>query len=997
MVKFTPLKLLGFFVFIVPFANCFSQGTSTHLPKSKYTFTAIKFDEIVNDMFYAPNYGLFVANGNKLSLLNGKDRINIPYKIGIDTLGSGSIGSFRRDPKYYVYFQTRNYTYRLGKTIDTIYTIFSKNIGYSMFLNDQNVRKYNYAYLLADCDELVYLKSKGKSGIVVKFNSLCFYNNFKNELTTIPGFKNTEIISYINLDSVWYVVTQNFTYKITVREKLPLLIEKIKDPIENIKDGKIIKMKGMHFFLCKSGLFLLHFKKDVWESELLLNSSQIKLIGDGAMMDLSPDLSNIFFTNCQGEVYHFHKSEVSSIELASLNSIFIWKNKYIFNNSREYDAETGKISFNDLLDGYNNDYSAIGKNNFLINYGQDTIETFNEILHKQFYKRQKSSFSSRFIVYKNKIIGAGRGKIFSFDKEKQTYFPIKNYSKNDLPFDFCYSLLVVNDILYLGSESGLITYNFNTGLLGTIKDLPFKDIRTLKYDKDLDAIFVFSYGNGPFLLTNGKVKRLTLDPKRNLLFAHNLVQINNLAYLSSNNGIYVVPFKAWIESDQNNSPIFYRIDKLDGLPSNECNSGSIHSLMIDSLRGRLLFSTVEGVGIVPYLEPIINWPLVAPKIITTNYSNQTIYGAKDTFENYSNLEFEVSIPYFGLAENIHIEYKIGGLIDQWTPLTGSRLNLPENIYGNYTLELRVSSGFDTYQTSKYTFYFVPKFTQTVFFKVLLLAALIALILIVILVVKRIEKKKRIQLQALVDEKTHDLHNALDSMTKLNIELGNAEKVKENLVSVLAHDMRSPLMSVVYTVDHLIRNYDLLDDEETRVEILNEIKFSITKITQFSTEFLKWYALSRGGFKLTIEKQSLSELVLSTTSFYDKIIKRDGNSLVLKLEEEMFVLVDSEIFKIVFRNLVDNANKYCENKIIVETKRLNNLPVLVIKNNYSSENEFPVDFLRDKIKGKDVILNENEQFKFGLSIISQMAKITNIQIVLEYEKPWVSFTLLIPEG
>jgi len=151
----------------------------------------------------------------------------------------------------------------------------------------------------------------------------------------------------------------------------------------------------------------------------------------------------------------------------------------------------------------------------------------------------------------------------------------------------------------------------------------------------------------------------------------------------------------------------------------------------------------------------------------------------------------------------------------------------------------------------------------------------------------------------VDERTTDLEQTT--------------MLKERLLSVIMHDMRSPMFSQAILIDHLHRNFHRFSEVELN-ELFLLLKDSTNKICQFSTDFLIWYDSQKEGFSIKRENIELIDFIKETTGLYKNIALRKGLYFNWDIPSGLVLISDRNILAIVIRNLVDNAVKYTGSEV-----------------------------------------------------------------------------------
>lgn len=174
----------------------------------------------------------------------------------------------------------------------------------------------------------------------------------------------------------------------------------------------------------------------------------------------------------------------------------------------------------------------------------------------------------------------------------------------------------------------------------------------------------------------------------------------------------------------------------------------------------------------------------------------------------------------------------------------------------------------------------------------------------------------------------------DTINKLILSEKESEKTKNELITNIAHDLRTPLTSIIGYLDILVNNKNLTDDKKQdylgiafekskKLEVLIEDLFSFTKMN-YGDEL----AVNKERIDLIeLLNQLVSELYpLFENNDLECSIQSNVNSLILNLDPKLIVRL--------FENLINNAIKYGKDgkHIIIKiknNKELDNVEVSVI--------------------------------------------------------------------
>ncbi len=155
-------------------------------------------------------------------------------------------------------------------------------------------------------------------------------------------------------------------------------------------------------------------------------------------------------------------------------------------------------------------------------------------------------------------------------------------------------------------------------------------------------------------------------------------------------------------------------------------------------------------------------------------------------------------------------------------------------------------------------------------------------------------------------KTHQKSNEI---SVLNNELEKINLNKDRFISVLAHDLRSPLNSLLGFTELLKEKTEQLKPNELK-SYTRFIDESARNILRLLDDLLIWAKIDSGKFPFNPEKTDVSELCRNIVNDYTLIAGRKNISLSPDIPAEpLYINADKMTLKTVFRNLIDNAIKF----------------------------------------------------------------------------------------
>lgn len=161
------------------------------------------------------------------------------------------------------------------------------------------------------------------------------------------------------------------------------------------------------------------------------------------------------------------------------------------------------------------------------------------------------------------------------------------------------------------------------------------------------------------------------------------------------------------------------------------------------------------------------------------------------------------------------------------------------------------------------------------------------------------------------------------------ELEDANNVKDKLLSVLAHDLRTPISNIQGVV-YMIRE-NLLDKEDID-NALNHIDFQLQQGINTLTNYLEWAQDHRSGISADMEDFLILDAVEESIHEIQKSAENKEVELVNRVDSDISVHADKHMMNVILRNLLSNAIKYVDtgDKITVDAKETENAVELSVK-------------------------------------------------------------------
>jgi PAS domain S-box-containing protein len=161
-----------------------------------------------------------------------------------------------------------------------------------------------------------------------------------------------------------------------------------------------------------------------------------------------------------------------------------------------------------------------------------------------------------------------------------------------------------------------------------------------------------------------------------------------------------------------------------------------------------------------------------------------------------------------------------------------------------------------------------------------------------------------------------LQNAADKYLQ---ELEDLNTHKESVLSILSHDLRSPLAGIIGMIKYLKSNFDTVEPEEAK-EMLTLIHTSANDELKMLDHLVEWARIKYASEAFTPVRLGLFDCVEKVHNTFKDIAASKEIVLYNKVDENATVFADKKMIYSVLQNLVSNALQYSsrEGKIIIST-------------------------------------------------------------------------------
>lgn len=267
-----------------------------------------------------------------------------------------------------------------------------------------------------------------------------------------------------------------------------------------------------------------------------------------------------------------------------------------------------------------------------------------------------------------------------------------------------------------------------------------------------------------------------------------------------------------------------------------------------------------------------------------------------------------------------------------------------------------------------------------------------------------------QLEKRVKEKTLALKENVMALEEANKKLVKREEeleqslslerelneLKSRFVSTASHEFRTPLSSILSSVD-LIGMYSKEEQEEKRNKHINRIRKSVKTLTDILNDFLSLGKIEEGKVTPTIAEVNFNKSIESLKEEIQHLGSSDQEVIFRMNKDDIRMLTDKKILHTILTNLLGNALKYSEEDVYCEVvKGDDHTAITIIDRGIGIPKKDQKHLFSKFFRAENAEAIEGTGL--GLSIVKKYIDILNGKISFESkEGEGTAFKLTIPDS
>lgn len=220
-----------------------------------------------------------------------------------------------------------------------------------------------------------------------------------------------------------------------------------------------------------------------------------------------------------------------------------------------------------------------------------------------------------------------------------------------------------------------------------------------------------------------------------------------------------------------------------------------------------------------------------------------------------------------------------------------------------------------------------------------------------------------------------------------------ENIKNELITNISHDLRSPLTSIIGYIDLIKkRNYK---NEAQFNDYIETIYNKANNLKQLINELFEYNKLSSPEMRLNYKKVDLISLLEQIIGENVPMFKKEGLTLNKDInDEEIIVSIDIDKIVRVFENLLVNALKYSikPSEVRISLQQLDTKVKVSIKNKVNKFEVNNIDKLFERFYKVDTSRSFDSSSGLGLAIARKIIELHGGKIWAEYSDNYITFNI-----
>lgn len=243
-----------------------------------------------------------------------------------------------------------------------------------------------------------------------------------------------------------------------------------------------------------------------------------------------------------------------------------------------------------------------------------------------------------------------------------------------------------------------------------------------------------------------------------------------------------------------------------------------------------------------------------------------------------------------------------------------------------------------------------------------------------------------------------LYSVKAELKQRTLEAQLAEQRKNELVMYLAHDIRTPLTSVIGYLNLLSEAPDM--PTEQRAKYVNITLDKAYRLERMINEFFEITRYNMQQISIAKETIDLYYMLVQLSDELTPLLSANGNTVILNADENLTIYGDPEKLARVFNNVLRNAAVYSfpHSEIMISAEDNDNSVIISFVNKGKTVPKEKLTAIFEKFYRMDEARNSNTGGAgLGLAIAKEIISLHGGTITADSDNNTVTFTITLPKS
>lgn len=185
---------------------------------------------------------------------------------------------------------------------------------------------------------------------------------------------------------------------------------------------------------------------------------------------------------------------------------------------------------------------------------------------------------------------------------------------------------------------------------------------------------------------------------------------------------------------------------------------------------------------------------------------------------------------------------------------------------------------------------------------------------------------------IIQDKNNSLELKNRQLTENEIDLKKINAQKDKFLSIISHDMRAPLSSIIGFLDYYKDNFKSFS--ETEIDFVSSnLNAHVKKVVEMLDGLLLWARSQSGEIQTNLQPIDLAAIITDTVDILNQSATNKKITISLNLHNQL-VWADKNMSAFIIRNVLSNAIKFTHEggRIEIKTQRNKKYAFVIIKDN-----------------------------------------------------------------